>query len=259
MEFVILYLLVNIAAGAAACFFGKRLFYVLLGVLVFIGVFNVALGSTDASPVSLAIGYDIDVLAAIGAVLGVVAALLSKYAYKAGVFIVGLVSGAALGFIVTMLLPREAADYLGVIMVVAGVLLGLAAVRWADAAVRIGTAWAGSSFLVPTCSPPCSPSASSPRARCPETRSRPSTPSRPSWAGTSPRPMRPPSSWAPSRSPSWARSSRRARSSEREGRPPSPRRYRSEAAGCERPPLGAPAMPRGRTSIRARRVGYRMP
>lgn len=139
MEFVILYLLVNIAAGAAACFFGKKLFYVLLGVLVFIGVFNVALGSTDASPVSLAIG----------AALGVVAALLSKCAYKAGVFIVGLVSGAALGFIVTMLLPREAADYLGVIMVVAGVLLGLAAVRWADAAVRFGTAWAGSSFLVP--------------------------------------------------------------------------------------------------------------
>lgn len=139
MEFVILYLLVNIAAGAAACFFGKRLFYVLLGVLVFIGVFNVALGSTDASPVSLAIG----------AVLGVVAALLSKYAYKAGVFIVGLLAGAALGFIVTMLLPQEATDYLGIIMVVTGVLLGLAAVRWADAAVRFGTAWAGSSFLVP--------------------------------------------------------------------------------------------------------------
>lgn len=139
MEFVILYLLVNIAAGAAACFFGKRLFYVLLGVLVFLGVFNVALGSTDASPTSLVIG----------AVLGVVAALLSKFAYKAGVFIVGLVSGVALGFIVTMLLPREAADYLGVIMLVAGVLLGLAAVRWADAAVRFGTAWAGASFLVP--------------------------------------------------------------------------------------------------------------
>ena len=139
MEFVILYLLVNIAAGAAACFFGKKLFYVLLGALVFIGVFNVALGSTDASPVSLAIG----------AVLGVVAALLSKYAYKAGVFIVGLLAGAALGFIVTMLLPQEATDYLGIIMVVACVLLGLAAVRWADAAVRFGTAWAGSSFLVP--------------------------------------------------------------------------------------------------------------
>lgn len=139
MEFVILYLLVNIAAGAAACFFGKKLFYVLLGALVFIGVFNVALGSTDASPVSLAIG----------AVLGVVAALLSKYAYKAGVFIVGLLAGAALGFIVTMLLPQEATDYLGIIMVVAGVLLGLAAVHWADAAVRFDTAWAGSSFLVP--------------------------------------------------------------------------------------------------------------
>ena len=139
MEFVILYLLVNIAAGIAACFFGKRLFYVLLGVLVFLGVFNVALGSTDASPTSLVIG----------AALGVVAALLSKFAYKAGVFIVGLVSGAALGFLVTMLLPQEASDYLGIIMAVAGILVGLAAVRWADAAVRIGTAWAGSSFLVP--------------------------------------------------------------------------------------------------------------
>ena len=69
MEFVILYLLVNIAAGIAACFFGKRLFYVLLGVLVFLGVFNVALGSTDASPTSLVIGAALGVVADIKEVL----------------------------------------------------------------------------------------------------------------------------------------------------------------------------------------------
>lgn len=139
MEFVIVYLLINIVVGALACFFGKRLFYVALGALVFLGVFNIALTATDASPVSFVIA----------AVLGIVAALLSKFVYKAGVFLVGFVTGAALGFFVTMLLPQEAGDFLAVIMVVAGLLLGLAAARWSDLAVRIGTAWSGASFLVP--------------------------------------------------------------------------------------------------------------
>ena len=139
MEFVVIYLLVNVFVGAAACFFGKKLFYLMLGLLVFLGVFNVALSSTDASVLSYVIG----------AVLGVAAALLSKYVYKAGVFLVGFLAGAALGFVVTMLLPQDASNFLGVIMVVAGLLLGLAAARWTDLAVRLGTAWSGASFLVP--------------------------------------------------------------------------------------------------------------
>ena len=139
MEFVIIYLLVNVLIGAAACFFGKKLFYVMLGLLVFLGVFNIALSSTDGSALSLVIG----------AVLGVAAALLSKYVYRAGVFLVGFLAGAALGFVVTMLLPQDASNFLGVIMVVAGLLLGLAAAHWTDLAVRLGTAWSGASFLVP--------------------------------------------------------------------------------------------------------------
>ena len=139
MELVLVYLLVNIAAGALACFFGKRLFYVVLGLLVFLGVFNIALSSTEGSALSFAIA----------AVLGVVAALLSKFVYKAGVFLVGFAAGAALGFVVTMLMPEEAGDFLGVIMVVAGLLLGLAAYRWSDLAVRLGTAWTGATFVVP--------------------------------------------------------------------------------------------------------------
>lgn len=139
MEFVVIYLLVNVIVGAAACFFGKKLFYLTLGLLVFLGVFNVALSSTDGSVLSYVIG----------AVLGVAAALLSKYVYKAGVFLVGFLAGAALGFVVTMLLPQDASNFLGVIMVVAGLLLGLAAARWTDLAVRLSTAWSGASFLVP--------------------------------------------------------------------------------------------------------------
>lgn len=139
MELVIVYLLVNIAAGAVACFFGKRLFYVVLGLLMFLGVFNVALSSTDGSALSFVIA----------AVLGVAAALLSKFVYKAGVFLVGFAAGAALGFVVSMLLPEQTADFLGVIMVIAGLLLGLAAARWSDLAVRVGTAWTGATFVVP--------------------------------------------------------------------------------------------------------------
>lgn len=139
MELVLVYLLVNIAAGALACFLGKRLFYVVLGLLVFLGVFNIALSSTEGSTLSFVIA----------AVLGVIAALLSKFVYKAGVFLVGFAAGAALGFVATMLLPEEAGDFLGVIMVVAGLLLGLAAYRWSDLAVRLGTAWTGATFVVP--------------------------------------------------------------------------------------------------------------
>ncbi len=139
MELVIAYLAVNIVAGLVACLFGRRLFYAVLGVLVFLGVFNVALASTDGAPLSLAIA----------AALGVAAALLSRRAYRAGVFLVGFAAGAALGFVVTMLLPAEASSFLGAIMLVAGLLLGLAAVRWSDLAVRVGTAWTGATFVVP--------------------------------------------------------------------------------------------------------------
>ena len=139
MEQVVVYLLVNVLVGAAACFFGRRLFFLMLGALVFLGVFNVALASTDGSAASLAIAV----------VLGVAAALLSKLAYRAAVFVVGFAAGAALGFVATMLLPLEAADFLGAIMLVTGLVVGLAGVRWTDAIVRWGTAWSGASFVVP--------------------------------------------------------------------------------------------------------------
>lgn len=137
VEFVILYLLVNIAAGALACFMGKRLFYIVLGVLVFLGVFNIGLAATDGSPTSFAIP----------AVFGIIAALLSKYAYKAGVFLIGFVAGAALGFFIGMLVPNMS-GYLMIVVVLVGALVGLAAVRWCDLFVRIGTAYTGASFLV---------------------------------------------------------------------------------------------------------------
>lgn len=119
MEFVILYLLVNIAVGAIACFAGKKLFYIMLGALVFLGVLNIGLSASEGSATSIVVAV----------VVGLVAALLSKYMYKAGVFLIGALSGAALGFIETMLLPAEAGDYLGIIMAVAALLIGLAALR----------------------------------------------------------------------------------------------------------------------------------
>ena len=139
MEFVILYLLVNIAVGAIACFMGKKLFYVMLGALVFLGVFNIGMCTSDGSPVSLIVAL----------VLGVVAALLSKCAYKAGVFLIGCAAGAALGFIVSLFLPQEYAGYSMVVLALAAILLGLAALKWCDFFVRVGTAYTGATFVVP--------------------------------------------------------------------------------------------------------------
>lgn len=139
MEFVILYLLVNIAVGAIACFMGKKLFYVMLGALVFLGVFNIGMSTSDGSPVSLIVAL----------VLGAVAALLSKYAYKAGVFLIGCAAGAALGFIVSLFLPQEYAGYSMVVLALAAILLGLAALKWCDFFVRVGTAYTGATFVVP--------------------------------------------------------------------------------------------------------------
>lgn len=139
MELVVTYLLVNVLVGLAACLFGRRLFYLALGLIVFLGVFNIGLSATDGSALSLVVA----------AALGLVAALLSKFVYRAGVFLVGCASGAALGFVAVTLLGGEAARFLGVVMVVAGLLLGLAAAHWSDVAIRLGTAWTGASFVVP--------------------------------------------------------------------------------------------------------------
>lgn len=134
---MLLYIVANIAIGAAACFFGKRLFYIVLGILVFVGVFNIALSAGDGSPVALGIA----------AALGLGAALISRFAYKVGVFLIGAFAGAALGFLIAMLLPGEASSYLVIIMAISAVLVGLAALRWCDLFIRLGTAYAGATLL----------------------------------------------------------------------------------------------------------------
>lgn len=137
MEFVLLYLLVNIAVGAIACFFGKKLFYLMLGALVFLGVFNMGLSVTDGSPVALVLAI----------ALGVIAALLSKYAYKVGVFLMGCVAGAALGFVISILLPAEMADYSMIVIVVLAIVCALGALHWCDLFVRWGMAYSGATFM----------------------------------------------------------------------------------------------------------------
>ena len=120
MELVIVYLLANVLVGAAACFFGRRLFFLMLGALVFLGTFELALSSSDASAASLVVA----------AALGVVAALLSKFAYRAAAFLMGrtakvvcrVVAIAALAFValaaVPVFLPDSGQAFLGPTVIV---------------------------------------------------------------------------------------------------------------------------------------------
>lgn len=138
MESVLFYLAINVVLGGAACFFGRRLFFVFLGAIVFLGALNLGLGASEGGSASLPVAL----------VLGVVAALLSKFFYRVGVFLVGFVAGAALGAVGAMaLMPEGASQYLGVIALVAGLVVGALAVFSSDLAVRLGTAYAGAAFV----------------------------------------------------------------------------------------------------------------
>lgn len=141
MEVALLYLIVSVLVGALACFYGRRLFFVMLGLLVFVNVFDAMLASAGATEGALVVA----------ALAGVAAALLSRFAYRVGAFLVGFVAGLTLATLLcAALLPVGASVPVWVVALVAGVLVGLLAMRFSDVAVALATAWSGASMLVPS-------------------------------------------------------------------------------------------------------------
>ena len=49
----------------------------------------------------------------------------------------------------SLFLPQEYAGYSMVVLALAAILLGLAALKWCDFFVRVGTAYTGATFVVP--------------------------------------------------------------------------------------------------------------
>lgn len=148
MQYLALFLLVNLAVGVLACFFGRRLFYLALGAIAFLAVLGLGLNAPDPSPTTVAVAV----------VAGVVAALLSKFFYKAGVFISGALAGLALGVLLLVwslagaepFAAEGGAALSAVVLVVCAVGVGALAVAFSDLAIRATTAVSGASLVVGT-------------------------------------------------------------------------------------------------------------
>ena len=137
MTAIIIYLLISLALGAVSCFFGKKIFFTMLAATVFFNVFKAMLarGHDGVWPLVLAVAA------------GVLAALLAKFLYKTGVFLIGFVAGAGLGLLLCGFLPAGATTLRWVIVLAVAVVAGVCAIKWCNLFIMLATAYNGASLL----------------------------------------------------------------------------------------------------------------
>lgn len=142
MAGVIVYLAFSIAAGIVSCLWGRRLYYLILSLSVFFAVFQLVLAGSDSSVLAVIIAV----------VFGAAAALLAKFLYKFSVFLLGLLAGAGLGFLISLFIPENASDYNWIIILAAALICGACAVKWNDLFIIISTAYNGANMVaLPAC------------------------------------------------------------------------------------------------------------
>lgn len=142
-EFGQVLLIVSVALALLQCFFGYRL------LKVWVAVVGFALGFAVGFTVSaLLIGGDAYIPAAIGIVVGILAALIAFKLYLAGVF---LLCGAS-SFLVVQSLPFPYTEAWGIVLVVLGmiafIVVGILAVKFARPCIILVTAISGASQAV---------------------------------------------------------------------------------------------------------------
>lgn len=134
---VILFLLLSLLIGVATCFFGKRLYFIILMVNVFIVSLAICIDIFGAETAGILISI------AIAAVL----AVLARVFFRVGVFLMGAIGGAALGTLVARLLPAAVEPYTWIFMLVFALLIGICAVKWSDLFIMLSTSFSGASTL----------------------------------------------------------------------------------------------------------------
>lgn len=140
MTGVLLYLAVSILIGAAACFWGKKLFFQVFAAIVFLAVYDVAMSYGDQSVLAILIAI----------LVALAAALLSKYLYKLSVFLLGALAGAGIGELLVLLFSEQLSAYQWPVIIALALVLGLCAVRWSKLIIILSTAYTGASLLAPS-------------------------------------------------------------------------------------------------------------
>ena len=79
MTSIIIYLAISMLFGIISCFFGRKLYFPIMMLTVFIAVVSISFSLFD---------FTAEVVA-ITCIVGIIAALLAKFIYKLGVFLMG--------------------------------------------------------------------------------------------------------------------------------------------------------------------------
>lgn len=139
---IVTYLLGSILVGTLICFWGKRLYFPFLAGAVFLiaAAVEIAKGGTDIKSLVIAL------------IVGVLAAILAKFVYRFGAFLIGAVGGAALGLLVSFMLPDAALQYRWILVAVLAIVASLCALRWGDVFIMLSTAYSGAGLIAaPVC------------------------------------------------------------------------------------------------------------
>lgn len=133
MTGIYIYIAANIIFGLISCFFGKKLYFPILMITVFISA--VTLGVS-------ACGTEAEVWI-YSALAGIAAAVLARFLYKLGVFFMGGILGGGLGMLLAAVFMPSIKDYHWVIAAALAAVFGICAVRWNSIFIMASTAYNG--------------------------------------------------------------------------------------------------------------------
>lgn len=142
MGFLFGYLAVIAVLGLLICFKGRDLFRPAVAIVAFAAVFTIVTGSigTDENSMITAL------------LAGIIAALLSGFVFKLGVFLIGLLTGIIAGSFLTEFIPVEFANKQILFIIVCALILGFLAVKFLNIMISVCTALTGGVLIAVPCS-----------------------------------------------------------------------------------------------------------
>jgi len=142
MAAILLYLIVCILFGIFTCFWGRKLYFVVLGLLFFLSAFQFCTDKFGTGAAALVLAL----------VIGLIAGFCAKLFYKAGVFLIGLLGGAVIGGIVVLACSISERSMIVLVILLPALLFAFCALHWSDLFIMLSTAFSGASAIaVPAC------------------------------------------------------------------------------------------------------------
>lgn len=137
MSAIIVYLVIGILIGLLSCFCGRKCYYAILMSSVFIATLSGFITGMGANVKGIVLGCAV----------GLLLALISKFAYKAGLFLIGALTGLLIGGIISTFLKDDASKYAWILILAIALIVGICTVKWSDFFIILSTSINGASII----------------------------------------------------------------------------------------------------------------